>query len=64
MIRGGRIEVESAPENDQSMDDQENRSYYTVIGIDKEFKKMFFEEEEESASEPSLNRQPLPQKPS
>jgi hypothetical protein len=37
MIRKGRIEVESAPENDQSYNTEDNHSYYTVIGIDKEF---------------------------
>lgn len=37
MIRKGRMEVESAPENDQSVNTGDDHSYYTVIGIDREF---------------------------
>jgi hypothetical protein len=38
MITRDRIEVESAPENDQSMTyNEHNKSYYTVIGMEKEF---------------------------
>ena len=31
------MEVESAPENDLSFNTGDEHSYYTVIGIDKEF---------------------------
>lgn len=38
MISKRGIEVESAPENDKSLTyNEHNKSYYTVIGIDKEF---------------------------
>lgn len=38
MISKCGISVESAPENDKSLTyNEHNKSYYTVIGIDKEF---------------------------
>jgi hypothetical protein len=48
MIRNGYMEVSSAPENDQSIVRDDSDSYYTVIGIDKEFKQnMYYSESEE-----------------
>ena len=47
MIRNGYMEVSSAPENDQSVNRDDSDSYYTVIGIDKEFKQnMYYSESE------------------
>lgn len=46
------MEVSSAPENDQSINRDDSDSYYTVIGIDKEFKQnMYYSESEEEEEE-------------
>jgi hypothetical protein len=54
MITKEKIEVESAPENDQSFAYNDyNKSYYTVIGIDKEFGTMIcYTEDEDSERKP------------
>jgi len=45
MIRNGYMEVSSAPENDQSINRDDSDSYYTVIGIEQEFKQnMYYSE--------------------
>ena len=46
------MEVSSAPENDQSINRDDSDSYYTVIGIDKEFKQnMYYSESQEEEEE-------------
>jgi len=66
MLARDKIEVESAPENNQSVAYNDyNKSYYTVIGIDKEFGAMicYTEEEEEEEYVRRRPREPKPKEP-